>query len=177
MPGYLPADRFTYGFAIIAAIVFAFALRDGGEFAAKRLSPVISIRSLTVSLVGIVLSLLAICSYGLVANLHQWENTHTLMARLQNTAPSQGVRFFAKLHDADYWKSSGNIQQMQKALLSFLDSPQGNEEETLVRAVQFLVSNSRCMEARYLVRMANAQFIPSAAAVAQLDSTILRSCE
>ena len=173
MPKYVPADRYTYGIAIIAAVVFAFALRSGGELVAKRLISTVSIRTQGISLAGITLMLLLVCLSGLVAALPNWENTHSLMVQLQKTAPSQNWRYFAKLRDADYWEAKGDIPQMQQAIMSFLDAPQGNEEEALVLAVQYLVSNTRCEKARYLARAANIQLAPSNAA--SLD-TIFRRC-
>ena len=174
MPKYVPGDRFTYGLAIIAAIVFAFALRSCGEMVAKRLISTVSLRAQNIGFASITLILLIVCLSGLAAALPNWKNTHSLMVQLQKTAPSQAWRYFAKLRDADYWEAKGDIPQMQQAIMSFLDAPQGNEEEALLLAVQYLVSHTRCEKARYLVQAANIQLVPSN--VASLDS-ILRRCQ
>lgn len=155
MPQYLLADRYTYGLAIIASIVFAFTFRSAGEFVVSRLMSTLSARTLSISLASITLMLLMVCLSGLVAALHNWENTHTLMVQLQKTAPSQNWRYFAKLRDIDYLKIKGDVPQLQRAILSFLDAPQISEGEALVRAVQYLVLNSRCEEAHYLAVAVN----------------------
>jgi hypothetical protein len=159
MPQYLLADRYVYGLAIIASIVFAFAFREFGEYLIKRFSTVVPISAVVVSFSSVAIALLFIFSFELFGALQNWKNTHTLMVHLQETGPSQGWRYFAKLRDMDYWRTKGDVKQMQLTLLGFADASKENSAESLANAVEYLVMNSRCNEARYLVRSVEAKSI------------------
>lgn len=172
MPHYNLADRYLYGLAIIATVVFAFALRSGGEFVAKRLISIVSIPALSVSLASITLVFFIVYLSGLVAALHNWRNTHTLMVHFQNTAPSQEWLFYAKLYDFDYWREKGDTPQMQQVLLSFLDSPYENKEEALIHSVQYLAERIRCGEASYLVQAAKKQIAVPDAVAAEINQWV-----
>ncbi len=173
MPRYHLSDRYTYGLAIVAAIVISFALRSCGQFAVRRLLPIVSINALSASLASITFAFLVIYSFGLVSTLSNWRNTHTLMVHLQNTAPSLNWYFFAKLRDADYWRSRGDAVQVNRTLLSFLDLKTGSKGELLMPAVEYLIVNGRCGDARYLARAADTRLEQPDAS--QLDS-LLKNC-
>jgi len=140
---FLPADRYTYGLTIVAAVVVSGLVHAW----LRACEPAFARAAIFACLLGVT----AACSHGLALSLEKWRHTVSLMEDLVATSQDLTTKLHAQLRIALYWSSRGDGRQQESALLQLLAMPPGGEGRRVTTAVAFTVWEGACEEARFLL--------------------------